>query len=396
MSPKRGQGEGTIGKRTDGRWAARISTGWKNGKRQRRWVYARTRKGVADKLAQLQRDHELGILSNPGRLTIEQFLSQWLTESAKPRLRPRTYASYRQVVRLHIDPYIGHHPIQKLSPQHVQAWLNTLSAEGWRRKRTKADEAAKRPEKRGIAPRTILYARAILRAALAQAMKWGIVARNVATLIDPPRMVKRQIKPLEPEQARQLIAAAESHRLGALITVAVALGLRQGEALGLQWADVDTEANRLHVRHALHRSGGKWVLAEPKSERSRRTIALPNVVSAALKRHRTRQLEERLAIGEGWRDQGFVFCTKSGSPLEPSNLTRTFRALLKAADVPTVRFHDLRHTAASLLIAQGVNARAVAEVLGHSSVTLTLNVYAHHFESLKDDTAKRMNEILEG
>jgi integrase len=207
-------------------------------------------------------------------------------------------------------------------------------------------------------------------------------------------MAKRQIKPLEPEQARSLIAAAEQHRLGALVTVAVALGLRQGEALGLQWADVDLDRGVIHIRHALQRIGGTWNLVEPKSERSRRTIALPRVVIAALKAHRTMQLEERLAAGEDWKDQGFVFCTKTGGPLDTSNTKRVFRALLKAADAPTIRFHDLRHTAASLLIAQGVNACAVAEILGHSSVTLTLNTYAHQLETLKHDAASRMDDIL--
>lgn len=396
MSPKRGQGEGTIGKRSDGRWAARISDGWKNGKRLRRWVYGKTRGEVAGKLAKLQRDQNTGILTTPARVTVAQFLEQWLTDSAKPRLRPKTYASYRQITRLHIEPYIGHIRIKELSPQHLRRWINTLSAEGWRRKRTKADEAANRPEKRGIAPRTIQYARAILRAALQQAVADRHIEWNVATHVKPPRMTKRQIKPLEPDQARRLIAAAESHRLGALITVAVALGLRQGEALGLQWADVDLDKSTLYVRHALQRNGGTWKLVEPKSERSRRTVALPRVVIGALKAHRTAQLEERLAAGENWTDFGFVFCTRTGSPIDPSNAKRIFRALLKAADAPTIRFHDLRHTAASLLIAQGVNARAVAEILGHSSVTLTLNTYAHQLETLKHDAARRMDDILEG
>ena len=396
LNRKRGQHEGNIYRRADGRWEGRLRVGYRNGKRSRRSVFGRTRVEVAKKLTQLQRDHELGILGNPGRVTIAQFLDQWMAESAQPRLRPKTYGSYQQVIRLHITPYLGHHPIQKLTPQHVQAWTNELSRSGWKRKRTQADDAAQRPEQRGVSPRTIHYARAILRAALQQALRWGIVQRNVATLITPPRMVKREIRPLEPQQARDLIAAAQSHRLGVLVTTACALGLRQGEALGLKWADVDLNGGLLHVRHALQRIGGTWTLVEPKSARSRRAIALPRIVTAALKAHRTTQLEERLAAGQDWENYDFVFCTKTGLPLDPSNAKRVFRMLLKAANVPIIRFHDLRHTAATLLIAQGVNPRDVAEILGHSSVSLTMNTYAHALDSRKHDAARRMDDILEG
>lgn len=394
MSPKRGQGEGTIGKRADGRWAARISTGYKNGKRQRRWVYGKTRAAVAGKLAQLQRDQEGGTLSPPGRVTVSAFLHQWLEDSATQRLRPKTKASYQQIIRLHINPYIGHIPIQKLQPQHLQHWINILTREGWKRPRTKADEAARRPEKRGISARTAHYARAILRSALNQAMKWGIVPRNVATLITPPRLVRREMTPLQPEQAHRLIEAADAHRLGTLITAALALGLRQGEALGLQWRDVDLDAGTLHIRHALQRIDKTWTLTEPKSPRARRTIVLPGIVIASLKTHRTMQLEERLAAGKDWREQGFVFTTANGNPLEPSNLTRVFRALLKAADVPLIRFHDLRHSCATFLLAQGVDPRTIMETLGHSQISLTLNTYSHVLPNLKRDAAKRMHDLL--
>lgn len=395
MTKKRGNREGTIGKRSDGRWAARISTGYRNGKRARRWVYGKTRAAVAKKLTTLLRDHELGILAAPANLTVEQFLTQWLENSARPRLRAKTLQSYRQIIRLHIVPQLGRIPIQKLAPQHVQQWINDLSQSGWKRKRTKADAAAKRPETRGVSPRTAQYARAILRSALGQALRWGIVARNVATMIDPPRIVKHQITPLQPDQAVRLIEAARAHRLGALVTVALSLGLRQGEALGLKWDAVDLDAGTLDVRAALQRIGKTWQLVEPKSSRSRRTIALPDVAIVALRAHRVAQLEERLAAGEDWKDQGFVFSTGAGKPLEPSNLTRVFRGLLTAADCPLIRFHDLRHSCATFLLAQGVDARTIMEVLGHSQISLTLNTYSHVLPNLKQDAAKRMDDLLQ-
>jgi integrase len=212
-SRKRGQGEGNIYRRKDGRWAGRISDGYRNGKRARQWFYGETRADVATKVREALQAQEKGVLVAPARTTVEQFMTSWLKDCAKDRLRPRTHVSYSQVVNTHISPVIGRIPLQKLTPQHVQKWLNGL-------------------RKAGLSPRTCQYARAILRSALSQALRWGVVARNVATMVDAPRAVRQEIRPLNPEQARVLLEFSRSHRLGALFTVALALGLRQGEALG--------------------------------------------------------------------------------------------------------------------------------------------------------------------
>jgi len=187
-----------------------------------------------------------------------------------------------------------------------------------------------------------------------------------------------------------------SHRLGALFTVALALGLRQGEALGLRWDAVDFQTGVLTVRAALQRVGKQWQLVEPKSERSRRTIALPRVAVVALRAHRVRQKRERLLAGGDWKEAGFVFTTQIGTPLDPINLTKTFKRLLRVAGLPSIRFHDLRHTAATFLLAQGVDARTIMETLGHSQISLTLNTYSHVLPSLQRDAALRMNKILAG
>lgn len=183
---------------------------------------------------------------------------------------------------------------------------------------------------------------------------------------------------------------------GALFTVALALGLRQGEALGLQWDAVDLQAGVLHVRVALQRTGKKWHLVEPKSARSRRAIVLPRVAIVALRAHRVRQKRERLLAGGNWQETGFVFTTRVGTPIEPSNLTKEFKRVLKQAEVPDVRFHDLRHTAATFLLAQGVDPRTIMETLGHSQISLTLNTYAHVLPSLQREAADRMNRLLGG
>ena len=394
MGTKRGQGEGNIYKRDDGRWAARVSTGYRNGKRARTWVYGKTRNEVATKLRAVIRAHEQGVLTAPAKLTVDQFLTRWLEDSARPKLRPRTFTSYRNMIRLHIAPNLGRVPLQKLTPQHLQAWINDRQKAGWLGPKAKEDTIDKAPASRGLSPRTCQYALAILRSALAQALRWGYVSRNVATLIQSPRVLRHEIDPLQPDQARKLIVAARAHRLGAIVTVAMSLGLRQGEALGLKWDAVDLDAGMIEVRVALQRVDKAWKLVEPKSTRSRRKIALPDVAITALRAHRVRQLEERLAAGPDWQDEGFVFSTRTGTPIEPSNLTRTFKALLAVADLPEIRFHDLRHTAATFLLAQGVDVRTIMETLGHSQISLTLNTYSHVLPELQQDAARRMNELL--
>jgi integrase len=223
-----------------------------------------------------------------------------------------------------------------------------------------------------------------------------MVPRNVAALVDPPRVLRYEITPLNPDEARRLLSVVKSHRFEALLTVAIALGLREGEALGLRWEAIDLDARMLHVKVSLQRVGKQVLLVEPKTARSRRTVVMPEVVVAALRAHRVRQLEARMLAGSRWVEGGFVFTTRSGKPLEPSNMTKTFKALLKEANVPNIRFHDLRHTAATFLLAMGVDPRTIMETLGHSQISLTLNTYSHVLPSLKTDAAQRMNSILSG
>ena len=248
----------------------------------------------------------------------------------------------------------------------------------------------------GVGGRTIHYARAVLRAALNQALRWGLVSRNLASLTDPPRYRAREIAPLTPEQAKRFLAAVAGHRLEALFTVAVGVGLRLGEALGLPWDAVNLDAGKLSVRQTLERGGEHPRLGEPKSTRSRRTIWLPRIVIAARRKHRARQLQERLIAAERWNDSGLVFTTEAGVPLDGCNINRTFKVLLRQAGLPAVRYHDLRHTAATLLLAQGVDLRTIMETLGHSQISLTANLYAHVVPALKDQAAAKMDQILDG
>jgi integrase len=247
----------------------------------------------------------------------------------------------------------------------------------------------------GLSPRTVQYLRAVLRRALGQAPKWDLVARNVATLVEPPRSVKHEIHPFTPKQAQAFLTAVKGDRLEALYSVAIALGLRQGEALGLRWSDIDFDAGTLTVRVALHRIGGEPVLTEPKTNKSRRTVHMPPSFVASLREHRIRQLEERLMMEPRWDDSwNLVFASTIGTPLDARNVVRHFKAALVKANMPDLRLHDLRHTCASLLLAQGVGPRTIVEVLGHSQISLTMDTYSHVMPEMRREAAELMERLL--
>jgi integrase len=418
---RRGHGEGTIRKRADGRWEARVVE-WQGGQRRRKSIFGKTRRAVAGKLRKAIDQAEQGIPLADGRQTVGQFLTRWLVDVARARVRPRTFDGYDAAIRRHITPYLGTRPVVKLTPQATQSWLRDLDAAG-------------------VPVSQRRYARVVLRAALNTAVRWRLVTQNAAALVDPPRAVAREIQPLTPEQARVLLDTVAGQPLEGFVAVALGCGLRLGEALGLKWEDVDLTAGTLQVRRALQRFGGDGAkrrplvaerkrlrrtlaetkdkaerrnlrqaiaelraklravktssqLVEPKSARSRRTIALPSVTLAALKSHRKRQLESRLAAGDAWQDTGHVFTSPIGTAADAHNLHKQFRAVLTAARLPLVRIHDLRHSCATLLLAQGVDPRTIMQTLGHSQVSLTLNTYAHVLPSLQRDAAAKLDAIL--
>jgi integrase len=319
------------------------------------------------------------------------FLDRWLADSVKTTVRPKTLRSYTQLVELHLKPGLGHIQLAKLNPQETQRFLNRKLESGSLRK-PPAGEATK---PKALSPRTVQYLHSILRHALGVALRWGLVARNVATLVNPPRVARKEVVPLAPAEAKMLLDALKGDRLEALYSVALAVGLRQGEALGLRWLDVDLDAGTLNVRVALQRIDGKVELVEPKTDRSRRAIALPAVAVEALRRHQVRQKQDRLVAGSRWKDAlGLVFTSTIGTPLDSGNVTHYLQRKLKDAGLPRQRFHDLRHCCASLLLAQGVHPRVVMELLGHSQIALTMNTYSHVMPALKSEAAGKMDAAL--
>jgi integrase len=313
-------------------------------------------------------------------MTVEQYLDSWLRETLPGTVRPSTEASYRYLVTRHIVPEIGKIRLEKLTPNDLRALL-----------RDKSKELSERG--RPLSARTVQYIHAVLRRAFEQARRDELIDRNVASLVSAPRGKRKEVEPLDPDEARKLLDAARDNRLYALYAVAVALGLRRGEALALRWEDIDFDARTLRVSGSLQRINGELVVSEPKTARSRRTIPLPNVCVEALIRHRANQAKEKLEAPI-WPRPELVFATSVGTPIEPRNLVRHFEALCKRAGIRKVRFHDLRHTCASLLLAQGVEPRVIMDTLGHTMIGTTLNLYTHVLPATQRDAADRMDDVL--
>ena len=370
--PKRPNHDGNIRERKDGRWEARVTTA--DGKR--RSYFGKTQAEALAKLNAAKTRQAVGLPLPPERLTYRAYLEDWLETSVKPSVRPYTFQSYETNVRLHIAPTLGNVKLAGLTPQHIQRLMNEKMASG-------------------LSPRTVQYIHAIVRRSLVQAERWGLAARNVARLVSPPRVPKADVNPLTPGEVKRLLAAVQEDRLSALYTVAIAIGLRQGEALGLRWMDIDFETSTLTVRASMQWHDKKPQLAEPKTAKSRRTIRLPTVCVEALHAHRGMQALEKEHAGSKWNnDLGLVFTREDGSPLTRSAVTHRFWRILDSAKIPKRRFHDLRHTCATLLLAQGVPLRVIQELLGHSQMSTTADIYATVLPVLMTDAADKMDTIL--
>ncbi len=370
---RRAKGEGSIYRRKDGRWVGQLQ----NDVGQRRFVYGQSQREVRDRLTVMKREVQLGIPPITGNTTLARYLEQWLLESAKPTVRESTFISYRTIVRNHLEPKLGKVQLANLTPEALERFLNERLATG-------------------LSPRRVQYFHAVLRRALNRAVRAGYVGRNVATLVDPPRVPHLEIAPFTPTQARILLEAARGDRLEALYSVALALGLRLGEALGLRWTDIDLDSGSMRVQVELQRIEGRDHLVELKTRRSHRTLAVPSYVTDRLREHASRQRQERVLLGPAWHTSDLVFTSRTGLPLNGTNVTRAFQRLLKRAGLPKRRFYDLRHSCATLLLVQGVPARVVMEILGHSQIGLTMNTYTHVIPELGRDAASQMQRFLAG
>jgi integrase len=382
MSRRRSPGEGSVFKRKDGRWQATLSLG----EGRRKSVYGHTRGEAAEKLRALQVELARGLpLPSDERLTVGQYFPDWLATHALT-IAPQSVATYDALLRTHIVPALGSIRLTRLSPHRLEAFYADLVAAG-------------------LAPRTIRIVHSILRAGLERAARHGLVARNVVTLVSPPRIPHHEIQPLTRDEARRLLAAARGHRLETLFVLALATGMRIGELLALRWEDLDLERAQLQVRRTMSvlRRPRRLSFAQPKTTRGRRRILLGAPALVALRAHRREQLQERLVAGAAWaasasasHEPDLVFTTPHGAPLDPGSVRRLHSQLRRQAGLPAGRFHDLRHTCATLLLAGNVNPKVVAELLGHNSISVTLDVYSHVLPGMLEDAAAVLAQVLEG
>lgn len=384
MAKKRGNNEGSIYRRKNGTWAAQYTV-WTSEGRKRRSVSGKTRAEVSRKLTEAMADRDGGLVYDAGKLTVGEYLGRWLADSVKGTVKETTYANYSYITRVHISPALGRVKLKSLTPAHVRGFYGDKS-------RSEAKLAAA----------TIKKMHVVLRKALSQAVSDGLIPRNAADGAKPPRVSApgEEIKPLTSEECGAFLEAARGERFEALFVLAVHCGLREGELLALRWEDADLEAAKpaVLVRRTITRGEdgrGYVVGASTKSGKGRR-VRLTRRAAAVLKDHRKRQLEERMKLAGLWQDRGLIFPNETGSLLNPSNLrTRSFKRIKTRSGVrEDLRFHDLRHTCATLLLGEGVNAKVVSEMLGHASITITLNTYSHVLPDMQDTAADAMEAAL--
>jgi integrase len=365
-----------ITKRKDGLFQGMYMAQTPDGQK-RKYIYGRKYGEVKRKLAEAMGDAAKGIYFDDENQTVAQYMDRWLEDSACGDLGHRAYHNYKLQIRRHISPAFGRLKLSKLTAAHIQSLY-----------------AAKLRD--GLKPSSVRYIHAVLHRALEQAVRFNLIPFNPAARVDPPKIRQEEITPLDAEQARRFLHAGCGDRFEALHVLSLTTGLRMGEALGLRWSDVDLDAGTLRVNRQVQRmrGGGGLVFGEPKNA-SRRTVDLPQRAVEALRSHRKRQMEEQLKAGSEWQDYGLVFASGKGTPLDAQNIVnRHFKPLLKRAGLPSIRWHDLRHTYATLLLARGTHPTYVQKSLGHASVQLTLDRYSHWMPSMGRNTAEGIDEAL--
>lgn len=361
---------GSITRLPSGRYRGYVQVGYKpDGSPDRRYHSARTSDEVQAWITQSLRDQVEGLLVGRKSQPTSRFLLDWLEDTSRPSVSAGSYEGYESVVRVHLIPRVGHVPLDRLTPQHVTRMMADMARDG-------------------VPTPRIRYARTVLGIALSQAVRWRWLPHNVVTFTDPPRVTKPRIDPLTPEQAQLFLAGIKGHRLEALYVTAILLGLRRGELIALRWQDIDFERSDLTVAGSTQRLKGGLQRTEPKTARSYRTIRMPRSVRTSLQEHRKRQLARSTPDRE-WRGngEGLVFISSVGTAIEPKNVLRDFKKLLEGLELPRHRFHDLRHTFASIALQQGVPIHVVSNILGHASIRITIDTYGHIYDQSRQAAA---------
>ena len=378
MAKRRGKGEGSIYQREDGLWIGAVDLGWSGGKRSRKVVNGRTRAEVAKRMQEVQPSVSQGLTLAPDRLTVEPYLANWVSKRIPGTVTSRTEALYLRAVNVYINPSIGKVRLTKLTPSDVSRMLGDL-------------------ETKGYSPSTRRMARAALRRALRFAEQDGLISRNVAAIAEGPKLDHREGRSLTPEQAQIFLEAVVDNRLEAAYVLALALGLRRGEILGLSWEDVVKAENAvvLKVGRQLVRDRSGVHLSDLKTVGSRRTLHLSAPLIGVLERHRMRQEAEELVRGKRWNNErGLIFTSTIGTPLDPEQFGKTVPRICEGAGLGHWSIHELRHSCASLMIAMEVPLEVVSEQMGHASIRVTKDVYGHLMPKARAKAAEAMRSVL--
>jgi integrase len=371
---KRGNGEGGISRRKDGLYMARYTVHTATGAK-RKTLYGKTRREVDEKLTKAKADRDSGLVFDADNMKLGEYLGRWLTDSVRDTVKATTYETYERLMRLHLVPTLGRVKLKNLTPTHVRGLY-----------REKLDS--------GLSPTSVQRVHALLHKALKQAVHDGLVPRNVTEAVKAPRQSRNEIPTLTREQVRIFLSSAKGDRLEALYLLAIHTGLRQGELLGLKWSDIDLDRGTLQVRRILSAAKEGPRFTTPKSNQGR-NVRLTTQAVQALRDHRKRQVQERLKHAAFWKDHGLVFTTLIGTPLNRHNVfSRSFKPLLRRAELPDMPFHALRHSFATLMLTSGEHPKVVQEMMGHSGIRVTMDFYSHVLPDMQKEAVNRLGAML--
>lgn len=383
---KRGQGEGSIYKRKDGRWASVITVG-KNpdGSQKRRFFYGKTRKEVSDKLNKALSDLRVGDYVEPTDLTVSDWLNTWLWDYKSTNLKPKTIDSYDWIIHNCINPHIGSLSVQSLSTDIIQSMINKLT-------------------KQGLSARTVKYSHTVLHASLEQAVKNSILHKNPSKHCVLPRKETKEIRILTIEEQKKFIIAIGEHRLKTAFLMLLSTGCRIGELLALNWDNVNFSDGTIKITQTLQRVKNfdnssdkktKLVFVTPKTEKGKRVIPLLDNILYLLESHRNFQLEEQDLAEKAYENNNLVFATQLGKPIDPKNFTRAFKSLLKKAGIDeSINIHALRHTFATRGLENGIELKVMQEILGHSSISVTGDIYSHVLPDKKKESINKLKGLF--
>ena len=392
MARRRGNNEGSITfHKKSGLWMGRIFVGYDNeGKPIRKVMYAKSKTELQEKIRNVLYERQAGTYVEPSRLTVGEWVISYLETYVRPSVRVKTFTTYEDMAKKHIVPALGTRLLQQLQTPEIQRFYNEKL------------EAGRLDGKGGLSSRAIHMMHQVISGALKQALAEGRIQRNVAEAVKLPPLKYKSMRSLSREELAELMKAVREDRLHAAFEVELATGLRRGELLALRWQDVDLNKKVIHVRRTLKRvraEGGerrtKLVFEEPKTDKSRRTITLTETAVKALKLHRVRQAEEKLRVGEAYQDNGLVFATPLGRPIDPDGFYKHFSKILKKAGISHRSFHNCRHTVATVLLEEGVNPKVVQELLGHARVGITLDIYSHVDMKTMQQATDKLEEALQ-